>query len=158
MNQARMLLSHNYNISPDIVPPLSREAFAHLFEAGLSHLPNCSVKLLSHPHWIVDICFASDELSPKEMGELCAQALVDKRLSQGCSEDKLPDILILGGLKTTPATSSSPEALQSGEWGVDVVETPSATSFLQMIGWENSVSQRPAENIFKVERVNHTSV
>ena len=152
-----MLLSHNYNVTPDIIPPLSREEFADVFQVGLSHLPTCQTKQLNHPHWMVEIQFPTTEFSPQQIGELCAQALVNKRQSQGFTEAQLPDILLLGGIKTTPPISTSPETLQPGDWGVDVVETRSSASFLEGIGWESSIAQKPKDSIFRVERATSTT-
>lgn len=146
-----MLLSHNFDISPDILPALSREAFAQVFQSGLSALPNLHCRLINHPHWTVEILFASPEFSAQQVGELCAQALAEQRSSYITSAAS-PDILVLGGLKTTPPTSTSPDALQPGEWGVDVVETPSGDRFLQGIAWEATIAQKPPDSIFKVVR------
>ncbi|MEP6486421.1 DUF2656 domain-containing protein [Microcoleus vaginatus GB2-A3] len=73
-------------------------------------------------------------------------------MSQGTTDDSFPDILILAGLKKTPLLSSAPDALQTGECGVDVVETQSAESFLMAIGWENKTAGKSIEDVFKVER------
>lgn len=150
----RMLLSHNFDVSPDTVPLLSREEFAAVFRAKLSTEMNLQCQLIQHPHWIVDIRFSTDKVSPSQVGELCASALADKRRSQQPGK-AIPTILILGGLKTTPPTSSSPEALQPGEWGVDVVETQSQEDFLQKIAWEATIAQRPVDNVFKIEISDH---
>jgi Protein of unknown function (DUF2656) len=152
-----MLLSHNFDISPDVVPALSRAEFFEIFRAGLSTDVNLQCRLLDHPHWTVEILFATPDYSALQVGEHCAQALVDARtlgakLSPQLISDLKPDILILGGLKTTPPTSDSPDALQPGEWGVDVVETQSSDDFLAGIAWDTSIAQRPAESIFKVVR------
>lgn len=48
-------------------------------------------------------------------------------------------------------TNPSPDALQTGEWGLDVVETASAAQFLQKIGWEAVIAEKPADTVFKVE-------
>ncbi|WP_017653341.1 DUF2656 domain-containing protein [Fortiea contorta] len=146
-----MLLSHNFNISSDSVPALSREEFADVFQSGLSAYQHLRCRLLDHPHWTVEILFPTDEFSPQQVGELCAQALATKRQTQQISPDTTPEILVLGGMKTTPPTSDSPDALQPGNWGVDVVETPSGEAFLQAIAWDTTISQKPAESIFKVE-------
>jgi hypothetical protein len=98
----------------------------------------------------VEIRFPLETISPLQVGELCAQALTAKRQSQNLATS-MPNILVLGGLKTTPPTSSSPDALQPGEWGVDVVETTSGDEFLQKIDWDTTVSQRSADTVFKVE-------
>jgi Protein of unknown function (DUF2656) len=146
-----MLLSHNFDITPDVLPALSREEFCEVFRSGLMPYPTLHSRLLDHPHWTVEIVFATPEFSPQQVGELCAQALAEARSSQLISGTQ-PDILILGGLKTTPPTSDSPHALQPGEWGVDVVETRSGDAFLKGIAWEATISQRPADGIFKVVR------
>lgn len=139
-----MLLSHNFDVSPDLVPALSREEFTEVFRAGLRH-PSFQCRLLDHPHWITEILF-STEFSPQQVGELCAQALIEKRQSQRST------ILVLGGLKTTPPTSAAPDALQPGEWGVDVVETRSGEAFLQAMNWETTIADKPADHIFKVQK------
>ena len=146
-----MLLSHNFDLSPDIFSPLSREAFAEVFRLGLSAHPSCQCRQVNHPHWWVEILFPIPELTPQQVGERCAQAMVDKRQTQR-SGAAISTILILGGIKTTAAASASADALQLGNWGVDVVETPSGEAFLQSIGWDAVIAQKPADSIFKVER------
>jgi hypothetical protein len=145
ISQGRMLLSHNFDISPNVVPALSREAFSAIFREGLKAPIQC--RLVDNPHWVVEVLFPNSEFSPPQVGQLCAEALAAKRQAeiQGSA-----DILILGGIKTTPATSDSPDALQPGNWGVDVVETVSAARFLEAIAWEATIAQKPAESIFKV--------
>lgn len=124
ISQGRMLLSHNFDVSPDVVPALSRAAFSAIFQEGLSAPIQC--RLVDHPHWVVEVLFPSHEFSPQQVGQLCAEVLVAKRRAeiQGSAE-----VLVLGGIKTTPATSDSPDALQPGNWGVDVVETAAAARF-----------------------------
>lgn len=146
----RMLLSHNFNISTDVVPALSHAEFVDVFQTGLSANASLHCAPVTHPHWQVEIRFSPDQFSPAQVGKLCAQALAAKRRSQ-LSAQSIPTILILGGLKTTPPTSDSPGTLQPGEWGVDVVETASGEVFLQSIGWDTTIAQRPAESVFKVE-------
>jgi hypothetical protein len=147
--QGRMLLSHNFDVSADIVPALSREEFAEVFRLGLSDYPACKSRLINHPHWIVEVIFT--EFSPQQVGELCAQALFKARQTQTLENPAIPEILILGGIKTTPPTSSDPDALQPNQWGVDVVETGSGETFLQAIAWDATVAQKPTDAIFKVE-------
>ena len=147
--QARMLLSHNFDISSDIVPALSREEFAQLFIDGLQDLAKC--RLVNNPHWIVEVLFDSDKYSAAQMGEYCANTLAKLRSNQINNTEKKPHILILGGIKTTPPMSSSPDSLQTGEWGVDVVETADGDTFLNGIGWEKMIVGKPEESIFKVE-------
>ena len=152
MTPGRILLSHNFDISPETVPALDREEFAEVFRIGLMAYPSCQCRMLSHPHWMVEILFPIADYSPQQLGEFCAQAMVNKRQLQR-AEVKAPlTILVLGGLKSTPPTSTSPDALQPGNWGVDVVETHSGENFLHGIGWEATIVQRPAKSVFKVER------
>ena len=147
-----MLLSHNFDVSGDIVPALSREEFAGVFQSGLSAHKHLQCRLVNHPHWTVEILFSSNEFSPQQVGELCLHALADKRRSPTVGRtDTIPEILVLGGIKTTPPTSDSPDALQPGNWGVDVVETRSAEAFLQAIAWDATIAEKPAESVFKVE-------
>lgn len=146
----RMLLSHNFTVSPDVVPALSAEEFVGVFQEGLRAHDSLQCSAIDHPHWRVEIQFSTAQFAPGEVGELCAQALVAKRRSQQPGQP-LPTILILGGVKTTPPSSNAPGALQPGEWGVDVVETVSGEDFLQSINWDATIAQRPPESIFKVE-------
>lgn len=148
----RMLLSHNFDISQDVFSKLSREEFTLVFTEGLSQYPQIKCRQLNHPHWMVEVLFSTDAFSPPQVGEFCAQALLDKRMSQGKTDDSFPDILILAGLKKTPPLSSDADALQPGEWGVDVVETQSAESFLVAMEWEEKTAGKSIEDVFKVER------
>jgi hypothetical protein len=148
---ARMLLSHNFDVSPDIVPALSRDEFTEVFQAGLSAYKNIKCRLVDHPHWITEVLFLTSEFSPLQVGKLCAQALTDRRQTQQLDKDAMPEIMVLGGMKTTPPTSDAPDALQPGNWGVDVVETRSGEAFLQAIAWDTTVAEKPADMIFKVE-------
>ena len=132
----RMLLSHNFDIPEGVFPQLSREDLTQVFTEGLSQYPQIKCRQLNHPHWMVEVLFSTNDFSPPQVGELCAQVLVDKRMTQGKVDGAFPDILILAGLKKTPPLSDNPEALQPGQWGVDVVETQSADSFLIALGWE----------------------
>ncbi len=143
----RMLLSHNFNLTDERVPLLSREAFAAVFTEGLIDA-RMQCRLIDHPHWVVEVCFGT-ELSPMQAGERCAQILLDARKADQPHPERLSTILALGGLKTTPATGPWP-ALQPGEWGVDVVETASAELFLQEIVWAETVATRAPDTVFKV--------
>jgi Protein of unknown function (DUF2656) len=142
-----MLLSHNFDLSAEIVPALSRAEFTAVFSEGLSAPLQC--RPVDNPHWIVEVLFPAEQFSPSQVGELCANVLAAKRLGQANGQP--PEILILGGIKTTPATSSSPDALQPNQWGVDVVETLSGEAFLQAIAWDATIAQKPSHSIFKVE-------
>jgi hypothetical protein len=95
-----------------------------------------SCQRMDHPHWIVDIRFPMDQILPSQVGEWCAQALAQKRRSQNL--DATPRTLVLGGLKTTPATSNAPGALQPGEWGV------LWKLYLQKISCKRSIGRLPS--------------
>ena len=146
----RMLLSHNFNLRNNELPALVREDFAGVFVDGLKE-KNIKCSYIDNPHWVVEILYPTEEFEPKEIGQMCGEILIGKRRSQQ-SDRKLPtDTLILGGRKTSPATSMSPTALRSGEWGVDVVETAQASVFLQDIAWEKAIADKPSDDIFKIE-------
>jgi len=147
-----MLLSHNFDLPESIFPQLSREEFSQVIADGLSSYPQIHCRPLTHPHWQVEVLFAEDEFLPAQVGELCAQALLEKRKSQTTKAASLPDILILAGLKQTPPLSSDPDALQPGQWGVDVVETDSGESFLIAMEWETKTADKTNAEVFKVER------
>ena len=146
----RMLLSHNFNLRNNELPALVREDFAGVFINGLEG-KNIKCSYIQNPHWVVEILYPTAEFEPKEIGQMCGEILTSKRRSQQ-SDSKLPtDTLILGGRKTSPATSMSPTSLKSGEWGVDVVETAQASVFLQDIAWEKMIADKPSDGIFKIE-------
>jgi Protein of unknown function (DUF2656) len=145
-----MLLSHNFDITDEKVPVLSREAFTQVFIDGFESNPEIKCRQVDNPHWILEIVAPANFLTPQQVGEKCAQILAVSRGSINF------DILILGGIKTTPATSNSPEALQANQWGVDVVETRSGEQFLRSINWASTISTKPADSIFSVELINRS--
>jgi hypothetical protein len=145
----RMLLSHNFDLNDGKTPALSREAFTQVFIDGFSTHPEVKCRQVDNPHWIVEIVCVAGFLTPQQLGEKCAQILSNSR-KQSLGSTYF-DILILGGIKTTPATSDSPEALQPNQWGVDVVETKSGAQFLQSISWDTTIAGKPVDSIFKVE-------
>lgn len=146
----RMLLSHNFNISEQILPALNRADFAQIFIQRLASQPGIlACQLIDNPHWVVEVIFDPEMRSPLEVGQLCLNALAAVRLP-GAAPPK-PHFLALGGIKSTPGAGTSPSSLQQGEWGVDMVETPSVESFLKDIGWEASIANRDPGSIFKVE-------
>jgi hypothetical protein len=149
LDRGRMLLSHNFDITDGSVPALSREEFTELFRAGLSDDTRMQCRSIAHPHWIMEILFASD-LAPKTVGSECARILAQHR--QQATGNRV-DILVLGGIKTTPPTSPDPDALQPGEWGVDVVETVSGDLFLMKIEWAATIAQKPTDSIFQVQLI-----
>jgi Protein of unknown function (DUF2656) len=143
ISQCRMLLSHNFNIQSDQVPALSRSEFTKIFQMGLDESYQCQA--VESPHWIVEVLFPSDR-SPSAVGEAVATVLAAARQAD-------VEILALGGLKSTPPTSTSSGALQPGEWGVDVVETADSEEFLRLIDWANTVNGRSADTFFAVRRM-----
>lgn len=150
-SMGRMLLSHNFDLRNNELPALVREDFAGVFINGLGGKENIKCSFIQNPHWVVEILYPTEEFEPREIGQMCGEILTSKRRSQQ-PDSKLPtDTLILGGRKTTPATSMSPTSLKSGEWGVDVVETAQASVFLQDIAWEKMIADKPSDGIFKIE-------
>ena len=149
--KGRMLLSHNFNLSQGELRVLSREEFAQVFINGLQSQDNIDCSLIDNPHWVVEILFPTAEFSAEEIGKICGQILSGQRQLQKSDHQVMPDILVLGGKKTTPAMANSPTSLQPGEWGVDVVETPCAQTFLSTLQWEVMISQKPIDSIFKIE-------
>jgi hypothetical protein len=145
----RMLLSHNFDLNDSKTPALSREAFTQVFVDGFSSLSEVKCRQVDNPHWIVEIVCVAEFLTPQQVGEKCAQILSDSRKQSLGSIDF--DILVLGGIKTTPATSNSPDALQANQWGVDVVETKSGEQFLRSISWDTTIAGKPIDTIFKAE-------
>ena len=57
-------------------------------------------------------------------------------------------VLALGGRKDSKASPGAP--LQEGYWGVDLVETPDESTFLQAINWEALKAGRSEDAIFEV--------
>jgi hypothetical protein len=142
----RMLLSHNFDIADGSITALSREEFTEIFSTGLSSDARIRCRSIAHPHWIMEILFPS-VLTPHAIGAECARVLAQHRLQ---ANGMRSDVLVLGGIKTTPPTSPDPDALQPGEWGVDVVETGNGDRFLTEIKWDATVAQKPIDSIFKV--------
>lgn len=143
----RMLLSHNFALTEGEVHPLNREEFADVFTKGLSDSPAVSCNLIENPHWVVEVHYKKSELTPEAVGQLCAKALGTYRKAHKKSDFF---IMALGGEKTTPPTGEPP-SLQTGEWGVDIVETASPDEFLEEINWDRLASAKPAEKIFRVD-------
>ena len=146
-----MLLSHNFNLNNNELPALNREEFAQVFIDGLKEKDTISCSYIKNPHWVVEILFPADEFAAKEIGQMCGDILVNKRKSDRPDAKLSTDTLILGGKKTTPVTSPSPTSLQTGEWGVDVVETAQGDAFLASINWDNLTADKPSDGIFKIE-------
>ena len=145
----RMLLSHNYNLVDAFVPALSAAEFAQVFIDGFGDRPDITVAAFDHPHWRVEVTFEDGD-NPSEaaaaVGRTCAEILMAARLPQTSTNSLDYDTLILGGQKLTPPTG--PTGLQTGEWGVDVVETPDADAFLASINWTAISSTKQPGQVF----------
>ncbi len=143
----RMLLSHNFDLGESNIPALSRAAFTAVFTIALQDCAQC--REVDNPHWIVEVLFDATQLTPAQMGDRLVNALAEFRRSTLDESMTMPEFVVLGGLKTSPPTSSSPDALQPNQWGVDVVETPIVAAFLAGLNWEAAIADRPPEGIFK---------
>ena len=151
-DKTRMLLSYNFAITENNdLSPLPRQEFAEFFATKFNkNYPTIACRPVQNPHWIVEIIFPKQEFSAAKVGEICAQFLANKRQQAA----KVPDILALGGIKTTPSSNNSPDSLKTGEWGVDIVETFSAQIFLQAMAWETKTAGMNGDSIFKIELKN----
>lgn len=155
MSTSRMLLSHNFDLDDGTIPALSREEFAAVLINGFRDRPAIQCHAVDHPHWMVALKFDANAGTPEQLGQDCAQILRRHRQHQisGTLEAEprtLPNVLILGGIKITPPINNSPDSLQTGEWGVDVVETVNGDRFLDNIHWQTTISQKDPTTIFKV--------
>ncbi|MEL7069229.1 MAG: DUF2656 family protein [Cyanobacteria bacterium J06581_3] len=148
-SQGRMLLSHNFALPEGEVHSLNREEFADVFVKGLADAEGVSCQLIDNPHWIVEVTYDTQKYAPTDIGNKCADTLAAYRKNR---DKKEFTVMALGGVKDTPATSPSP-SLQTGEWGVDIVETKDPESFLEEINWEKLSGVKPAEDIFRVDCV-----
>lgn len=146
----RMLLSHNCTLPDGQVSSLSRDDFASVFITGLKLHADITCSLIENPHWMVEVLFDAEQTSPTEVATLCAQSLSSQRLADPAKSIDRFTVMLLGGVKTTPAMGTSPTSLQTGEWGVDVVETTSPEQFLAGLNWETVIASKPPEQIFKV--------
>jgi Protein of unknown function (DUF2656) len=141
----RFLLSHNHNIPESVAPALTPAAFSTVFQTHLAgHLGDAIVSPIDHPHWR---CAVETTAAPEAVGQALGSALKQARSTNGPIAYQ---ILALGGLKTTPATAPDPNALQPGEWGVDVVETLDAVAFFADLGWDKLTAGRSADELFQV--------
>ncbi len=145
-----MLLSHNCTLPGGQVSTLSREDFADVFIDGLATHTDIQCKLIENPHWIVEVLFEAEQKSPTKVASFCAQSLGAKRAAEPDKTVNSYTVMLLGGIKTTPALGTSPTSLQPGEWGVDVVETIAPDQFLAGLNWETVTASKPPEQIFKV--------
>ncbi|MEL6940209.1 MAG: DUF2656 family protein [Cyanobacteria bacterium J06598_1] len=145
--KGRMLLSHNFALLEGEVHPLNREEFAEVFIQALSDQAGMECALIDNPHWIVEVKYDAEKYAPADVGQQCADTLATYRKSHNKKDFT---VMALGGVKNTPATSPSP-SLQTGEWGVDVVEALDPKEFLEEINWEMLSGAKPAEDIFRID-------
>ncbi len=135
------VLSHNLQVQSDLVPALNFELLAQELKSLSKDISSTAV--LNHPHWKLSI---SSDLSPRDMAVNLVQTWSEYRLQLG--HDMNHVVLALGGRKDSQASPGAP--LQEGYWGVDLVETPDESTFLQAINWEALKAGRSEDAIFEV--------
>ena len=135
------VLSHNLQVQSDLVPALNFELLAQELKSLSKNIS--STVVLNHPHWKLSI---SSDLSPQDMAVDLVRTWSEYRLQLG--HDMNHVVLALGGRKDSQASPGAP--LQEGYWGVDLVETPDESTFLQAINWEALKAGRPEDAIFEV--------
>jgi hypothetical protein len=147
----RMLLSHNFTLDEQSVQALNREDFANVFIHGLMDTVGINCAFIDHPHWIVEVSYDAAEHSADSVGQRCAETLANyrKKHHKNNSGEHFT-VMALGGQKQTPPTGPLP-ALQTGQWGVDVVETREPETFLAEINWNKLAGAKPAQEIFRLD-------
>ena len=135
------VLSHNLQVQSDLVPALDFELLAQELKSLSKNISSTAV--LNHPHWKLSI---SSDLSPQDMAVDLVQTWSEYRRQLGHEMNHF--VLALGGRKDSQASPGAP--LQEGYWGVDLVETPDKTTFLQAINWEALKAGRSEDAIFEV--------
>ena len=135
------VLSHNLQVQSDLVPALNFELLAQELKSLSKDISSTAV--LDHPHWKLSI---SSDLSPRDMAVNLVQTWSEYRRQLG--HDMNHVVLALGGRKDSQASPGAP--LQEGYWGVDLVETPDESTFLQAINWEALKAGRSEDAIFEV--------
>ena len=135
------VLSHNLQVQSDLVPALNFELLAQELTSLSKNISSTAV--LNHPHWKLSI---SSDLSPQDMAVNLVQTWSEYRRQLG--HDMNHVVLALGGRKDSQASPGAP--LQEGYWGVDLVETPDESTFLQAINWEALKAGRSEDAIFEV--------
>ena len=135
------VLSHNLQVQSGLVPALDFELVSKELKSLSKNISSTAV--LNHPHWKLSI---SSDLSPQDMAVDLVQTWSEYRRQLG--HDMNHFVLALGGRKDSQASPGAP--LQEGYWGVDLVETPDKTMFLQAINWEALKAGRSEDAIFEV--------
>ena len=135
------VVSHYLQVEGPDVPSLTARELA----AGLQNHSTTfkQVEVLDHPHWLIRV---ESDAEAKTLGEELIRTWRAYRRARGHSERHV--LLALGGRKDTPTSPGSP--LNIGQWGVDVVETTDAESFLTSIGWEALKQGRPSNGVFEL--------
>lgn len=140
----KMLFSYNHAKSGEAWSP---EQFQELIAAALADYP-VTISPMAHSHWLVEV--SGDILEPSQIGRRIAMHFSLQR-----AESNPPvEVLALGGQKTEPSASS---ALSVGDWGVDVVETHDAQSFLDALNWSAMVQSKHPNTIFQCMGVSSIS-
>ena len=116
------VLSHNLQLQSASAPAFDLQQLADGLTRHTKHSITTSV--LSHPHWLLSL---EGDAMPTELAEDLVSAWMKFRAELMQDIDHV--VLALGGRKDTPASPGSP--LQEGFWGVDVVETKDAATFLR---------------------------
>lgn len=140
----RMLCSYNHAKAGEA---WSHEQFQELIAAALADLP-VTVSPMEHSHWLVEV--SSDTLQAAQVGMLITTHIAKQRRRS----NPPVEVLALGGQKTAPSAFST---LNVGDWGVDVVETHDAQSFLDSISWSETVQSKDPDVIFKTKSVSPSS-
>ena len=135
------VLSHNLQVQSSLVPALNFELLAQELKSLSKNISSTAV--LNHPHWKLSI---SSDLSPQDMAVDLVQTWSEYRRQLGHEMNHF--VLALGGRKDSQASPGAP--LREGYWGVDLVETPDKTMFLQAINWEALKAGRSEDAIFEV--------
>ena len=135
------VLSHNLQVQSDLVPALDFQLLSQEFKSLSKNISSTAV--LDHPHWKFSI---SSDLKPQDMAVDLVQTWSEYRRQLGHEMNHV--VLALGGRKDSQASPGAP--LQEGYWGVDLVETPDESTFLQAINWEALKAGRREDAIFEV--------
>lgn len=137
----RFLLSHNLQISHELLPILNSSQIA---SALASTLPNgTNVIPVDHPHWLIQV---DSGLDPIALAELILSSW--RCMRSTCPEPSEYQLLALGGRKDCLASAGA--LLQEGDWGVDLVETAQTEAFMASINWTALKSGRPQDSVFEI--------
>lgn len=134
------VLSHNLQVSSEGLPSLSAQELASGLKAHSQRIT--FAEALDHPHWLVKL------EAEGTVHEIADDLVASWRAFRAvCGHDSAHHLLALGGRKDAEGAPGSP--LQSGSWGVDVVETLDGDAFLKAINWEGLKAGRPEDGVFE---------